>query len=64
MYSKIVTFHTGRCHARPAMPGVLALVAEQKLAPDVVTKAIVPWDDAADALTDHVGKHVVVRGAG
>jgi alcohol dehydrogenase len=61
MYSKIVTFHTGRCHARPAMPGVLALVAEQKLAPDVVTKAIVPWDDAADALSDHVGKHVVVR---
>jgi alcohol dehydrogenase len=61
MYSKVVTFHTGRCHARPAMPGVLALVAEQKLAPDVVTKATVPWDDAAAALSDHVGKHVVVR---
>jgi alcohol dehydrogenase len=62
MYSKIVTFHVGRCHARPAMPKALALVADKKLAPDLVTKATVPWDEAADALRDHEGKHVVVRG--
>jgi alcohol dehydrogenase len=61
MYSKIVTFHTGRCHARPAMPKALALVAEGKLAPDLVTKATVSWEDAADALREHEGKHVVVR---
>jgi alcohol dehydrogenase len=63
MYSKIVTFHTGRVHARPAMPEVLALVAEDKFAPNVVTKVTVPWDDAADVLADHQGKHVVVRDA-
>lgn len=63
MYSKIVTFHTGRCHARPAMPKALALVAEDRFAPDVVTKVTVPWDDAADVLANHEGKHVVVRDA-
>jgi threonine dehydrogenase-like Zn-dependent dehydrogenase len=63
MYSKIVTFHTGRCHARPAMPQALALVAEERFAPDIVTKVTVPWDEAAGALADHEGKHVVVRDA-
>jgi alcohol dehydrogenase len=63
MYSKIVTFHTGRCHARPAMPKALALVAEGKFAPEVVTKATVPWEEADSALADHEGKHVVVRDA-
>jgi threonine dehydrogenase-like Zn-dependent dehydrogenase len=61
MYSKIVTFHTGRCHARPAMPKALALVAEGKFAPDIVTKVTVPWDEAAGVLADHEGKHVVIR---
>jgi len=61
MYSKIVTFHTGRCHARPAMPKALALVAQEKFAPDVVTKVTVPWDDAAEVLANHEGKHVVIR---
>ena len=64
MYSKIVTLHVGRCHARPAMPRALALVADERLAPELVTKATVPWADAADALRDHEGKHVVVRDAG
>jgi threonine dehydrogenase-like Zn-dependent dehydrogenase len=64
MYSKIITFHTGRCHARPAMPKALSLVADRKLAPALVTKATVQWEDAADALRDHEGKHVVVREAG
>jgi threonine dehydrogenase-like Zn-dependent dehydrogenase len=61
MYSKCVTFHTGRCHARPAMPQALELVGEGKLSPGLVTKATVAWDDAAEALREHEGKHVVVR---
>ena len=61
MYSKCVTFHTGRCHARPAMPRALELVSRGKLQPGLVTKAIVLWEEAAEALRAHEGKHVVVR---
>jgi threonine dehydrogenase-like Zn-dependent dehydrogenase len=60
MYTKCVTFHTGRVHARPAMTKALALVSAGSFSPEIVTKQIVARDDAAYALAEHVGKHVVV----
>jgi alcohol dehydrogenase len=61
MYSRGCTFITGRCHARPAIPPVLDLIAAGKLEPEIVTEAVVPWDDAPDALPHHAYKQVVSR---
>jgi alcohol dehydrogenase len=61
MYSRGCTFITGRVHARPAIPPVLDLVASGALEPEIVTEAVVPWDDAPDALPHHEYKQVVSR---
>jgi alcohol dehydrogenase len=59
MYSRCCTLHTGRAHARPAIPMVLDLVAAGVFDPSVVTSAIVPWSDACDALADPPMKLVI-----
>jgi threonine dehydrogenase-like Zn-dependent dehydrogenase len=61
MYTRCVTFHTGRCHARPAMPKVLELVSNGSFSPEIVTSAVIPWPDAAEGLLAVRGKRVVVR---
>jgi alcohol dehydrogenase len=61
MYTKGVTFKTGRANARPAMPEVLALAASGKLAPEVVTTRVVRWDDAADALVERDWAKLVIE---
>lgn len=63
MYTKGVTFHTGRCHARAIMPQVLDLIGAGRFSPEAVTSTIVPWADAPDALPENRGKCVVVREA-
>jgi alcohol dehydrogenase len=60
MYSRGCTLHTGRVHARPAIPSVLDLVA-RGFDPALVTSAVVGWDDAAEALADPPMKLVVSR---
>jgi threonine dehydrogenase-like Zn-dependent dehydrogenase len=60
-YTKCVTFHTGRVHARPGIPQVLSLIASGRLRPDVVTDRTVGWDEAPDALAEHSSKLVLVR---
>jgi threonine dehydrogenase-like Zn-dependent dehydrogenase len=52
MYTKGITFRTGRVNAREAMPHVIALAAAGALAPELVTTRTVAWDDAADALRE------------
>jgi len=52
MYMKNTTFVTGRVHARPAIPHVLALAADGKVHPERVTTKVVAWDDAAAALAE------------
>ena len=52
MYLKIVTFETGRVHARPAMPAVLDLAAGDGFRPQDVTTRVVAWDDAPAALLE------------
>jgi threonine dehydrogenase-like Zn-dependent dehydrogenase len=52
MYTKGITFRTGRVHAREAMPHVIALADSGALHPELVTTRTVAWDDAPDALRE------------
>jgi alcohol dehydrogenase len=63
MYTRGVRFHTGRVNARAVIPEVLALVRSGKLHPEVVNSAIVPWDDAHEAILADMRKPVFVRDA-
>jgi threonine dehydrogenase-like Zn-dependent dehydrogenase len=63
MFSQGITFKTGRPHVRTLMPDVLELVREGKFDPDPMTVQKVPWDDAADALSELRAKTVVERAA-
>ena len=60
MYAKNTTFHTGRVHARTAIPHVLELAASGKLHPELVTTRVVPWQDATDALLERGWTKLVV----
>ncbi|WP_069165190.1 zinc-dependent alcohol dehydrogenase [Nocardia altamirensis] len=61
MYTRCCTFHTGRAHARPAIPLVLDLVAEGRFDPSLVTTRTATWDEAVDALLETPIKLVVTR---
>jgi alcohol dehydrogenase len=50
MYTKGITFRTGRASAREAMPHVLDLAARGAIRPERVTTEVVPWEQAGDAL--------------
>jgi alcohol dehydrogenase len=52
MYTKGITFRTGRAHVRHAMPKVLELAAAGAFHPEKVTTRVVPWAQASDALLD------------
>ena len=61
MYTRGITFKTGRVHARTCIPDVLSLAAEGRIHPERVTGAVAAWDDAAEALAHHTVKTVIVR---
>jgi alcohol dehydrogenase len=61
MYTKGITFRTGRVHARPAIPEVLELIAAGRLDPRPVTRREVAWEDADSALAEHLEKLVISR---
>lgn len=52
MYTKGITFKTGRVNARPAIPHVLALAQSGKLKPEQVTARVVAWRDVPEALIE------------
>ncbi|WP_280443252.1 zinc-dependent alcohol dehydrogenase [Nocardia brasiliensis] len=60
MYSRCCTFHTGRAHARAAIPAVLELVAAGRFDPGLVTTRTANWDAAVDALLETPLKLVAV----
>lgn len=60
MYSRCCTLHTGRAHARPAIPEVLELVAAG-FDPSIVTTDVVDFADAEAALAEPSMKPVLVR---
>jgi threonine dehydrogenase-like Zn-dependent dehydrogenase len=59
MYTRGCTLHASRVHARALIPDVLELVAAGSLRPQLVTSAVVSFDDAPDALTDPPTKLVL-----
>ncbi|MGH7859962.1 MAG: zinc-dependent alcohol dehydrogenase [Candidatus Binatia bacterium] len=61
MYTRGVHFITARVNARPHIPEVLELVGAGRLHPEVVNSAIVPWDDADEAIVADLLKPVFVR---
>jgi alcohol dehydrogenase len=63
MYTKGITFRTGRVNAREAMPHVLELAAAGAVQPQVVTSRVVSWGDAAPALLEGGWTKLVVERA-
>ena len=61
MYTKCITMHTGRVHARPIAPKLLELLSSGTLEPERVAGRTVAWDDAADALAEYREKLVISR---
>lgn len=61
MYTKCITFKTGRAHARAAMPHVLSLAASGGLQPERVTTRTVGWGDAAEALLERDWTKLVIE---
>jgi len=61
MYTKCITFKTGRAHARAAIPHVLALAASGELQPERVTTRTVRWGDAAEALLERDWTKLVIE---
>ena len=61
MFTKGIRFHTGRCHARPAMEPLLELVREGRFKPELATGETAQWDEAPQALADHRSKLVISR---
>ncbi len=52
MYEKVITFRTGRTHARPQIPDVLALIQKAVFRPELVTTKVVAWEDAPPAMAE------------
>src|SRR5262249_33764202 len=61
MYTRGITFRTGRVNARTVLPHVVALILTGRVPPELVTAATVPWDEADTALEHLDAKTVVVR---
>jgi len=61
LYSKGARFETGRVQARHVMPAVLDLVQSGRIDPRRVTQAVLPWEDAPEAVLGDVLKPVFVR---
>ncbi len=61
MYTRGVTFRTGRVNARSVIPEALGLVADGRFQPQIVTTAVGEWDDVAEALPDYRIKLVARR---
>lgn len=63
MYLNVVTFRTGRAHARPAIPALIQLVTTGRIHPELITSDVVPWEDAPTALANPPKKLVIARSA-
>ena len=61
MFVKGMRLQTGRAHARAAIPGVLALIAEGRLRPEAVTSQVVAWDDAPAAIAGGAQTKLVIE---
>ncbi len=61
MYTKGITFRTGRVNAREAIPHVLDLAASGAMHPERVTSRAVSWQDASAALLERDWTKLVIE---
>lgn len=61
MHFKCLTFRSAMSNARPLISEVLALVASGRISPRHVQTAVLPFDEAAEALPKAGFKPVFVR---
>ena len=61
MFANDSMLRTGVSHARAALPEVLALIANGRFDPSVVTTLVSGWDDAPEAFLERTTKVVVQR---
>jgi len=61
MYTKGITFKTGRAHVREAMPQLLELAAAGRIHPELVTTRVVAWADAREALLERGWTKLVIE---
>lgn len=61
MYTKGITFRTGRAHVRGAIPHVLGLAAAGAIHPERITTRAVAWNDAAEALLERDWTKLVIE---
>lgn len=60
MYTRGITFKTGRPHSRATMPEVIELVTEKKIDPAAI-QTVANWSEVPDALAEPPLKLVVTR---
>ncbi len=61
MYAKGITYEVSRVHARTTAPAVIDLVTEGRLDPGALITRTVPFDEAAEAMTEDAIKIVFTR---
>jgi threonine dehydrogenase-like Zn-dependent dehydrogenase len=61
LYTLGIRFHIGRAHSAALLPEVVALIADGRLAPGVVTSEVVDWSEAPKRFLDDAVKLVVAR---
>jgi alcohol dehydrogenase len=61
MYTKGITFKTGRANAREAMPHVMELAASGAVHPELVTTRVVSWSEAPEALLERDWTKLVIE---
>ena len=64
LYTLGIEFHIGRAHSASLLPEVVALVADGRLHPELVTTQVIDWDDAVEHFVDPTVKLVVTRPRG
>lgn len=61
LYTLGIELHIGRAHSASLLPEVVGLVAERRLRPELVTTAVIDWEDAPAHYLDPTIKLVVAR---
>jgi hypothetical protein len=61
LYTRGIKFHIGRANAAALPPEVVALIASGRFKPDIVTSAVISWEDAPGRFLDPAIKLVVAR---
>jgi threonine dehydrogenase-like Zn-dependent dehydrogenase len=61
LYTLGIEVHIGRAHSAALLPEVTALVAAGRLRPELITTAVIGWDDAPQHYLDPMVKLIVNR---